>query len=199
MRFAQRRVTIEGDGAQLSFALDRGERKRFSVSDAATAAALVATLADCPEVGLLPADGGLPVSLTVAENLSLALTWDAASPPSLDLLLQQAFAWCGFNGDPGQLARRRLIELSRDERLRIGLLRFLVRPPELLVVDCLATHPSPDEAKSVAEGIALYHAVHPFRSSLQIEPGSDAATESAVDCREAAGALFDATRISCPS
>ncbi|PKO83781.1 MAG: hypothetical protein CVU17_06775 [Betaproteobacteria bacterium HGW-Betaproteobacteria-11] len=194
--FAQRQATITGTDGRLTLALDRGERQRLVVSDAAAADALVATLAECPETGLLPADGGLPGGLTVAENLSLALAWDATfSPQSFDILLLQAFAWCGFGQDRlGQLGRRRLLELSPAERWRIGLLRFLVRPPELLVFDRLAAACSLAEAKTMAEGIALYHAVHPFRSSLRIDLAGER--------REtvfAEGAYFADPGVSCPS
>lgn len=196
VRFAQRQVTISGADGQLALAFDRGERQRLVVSDAAAADALVAALDECPETGILPSGGGLPGGLTVAENLALALAWNApAATQTVDALLQSAFEWCGFSdGYIGQLGRRRLLELSPAERWRIGLVRFLVRPPELLVFDRLAAGCSSAEAKTVEDGIALYHAVHPFRSSVRI----DLAGPMAPALPEAPSHFAD-SRVSCPS
>lgn len=196
VRFAQRQVTLAGTDGQLTLALDQGERQRLVVSDAAAADALVATLAECPGTGILPAGGGLPGGFSITENLALALAWnDPAATQTVDTLLQSAFEWCGFNrGDLGQLGRRRLLELSPAERWRIGLVRFLVRPPELLVFDRLTAACTFAEAKTVEDGVALYHAVHPFRSSVRIKlagPMTPALPE--------APSHFADSRVSCPS
>lgn len=172
----QRRITIaefpERAGHRLGIALDHGEQAYLMLTEAASADALVAALDDNPRIGLLPADGGLPATLPVAESLALALTWD--SKPALggawDRRLDQAFGLCGFTAEESAtLSRHRPLDMARSTRWRLGFIRYLVRPPELLIYDRVFAGCTPGEAKCIADCIVLFHTLHPFRATLRLD------------------------------
>lgn len=176
VRCEQRRITIaefsEHAGHRLEIALDHGEQAHLVLTEAAAADALATALALSPRIGLLPADGGLPATLPVAESLALALTWDGepALGSTWDRRLEQAFDLCGFTAiERATLSRQRPLELTRSTRWRLGLIRYLVRPPELLVCDRTFAGLSPAEADIANNGMAIFHALHPFRAMLRID------------------------------
>lgn len=176
----QRRITIAEFSRQaaprLEIALDHGRQAQLVLTEATSAAALAATLARLPQVGLLPAEGGLPATLPVAESLALALTWERepALGSSWDPRLELAFGLCGFTlEESSALSRGRPLDLPRSIRWRLGLVRYLVRPPELLVLDRVFAGLAPAEAGAVRDGIAAFHALYPFRAMLRIDLAAD--------------------------
>ncbi|MBI3096449.1 MAG: hypothetical protein HYY97_16395, partial [Rhodocyclales bacterium] len=137
---AERRLTLyEGAALRLALRLDAGGRHRLVVGDDDIARRVVAALEDCPGVGVLPADGGLLGNQTVAGNFALVLRYDAAeNRDPLDPDLDAAFRLCGMTPQRVEtLAREQPMNLERGERWQLGFVRWLLRPPELLVIDRL--------------------------------------------------------------
>lgn len=199
IRCEQRRITIaefsERAGHRLEIALDHGEQAHLVLAEAASADALATALARSPRIGLLPADGGLPATLPVAESLALALTWDRESAlgSTWDRRLELAFGLCGFTDEESAtLGRQRLLDLTRSTRWRLGFIRYLVRPPELLVCDRAFAGLTPAEAEIAHHCMAVFHTLHPFRAMLRI----DLATH---DAPRASDVTAPAEVASCPS
>lgn len=172
----QRRITIAGflenGRRRLEIALDHGMQAHLVLAATAEADALIRACEAVPAMGLLPADGGLPATLPVATSLALALTWDRepALGSSWDQRLELAFTLCGFTTEESAaLGRRRPLDLPRMTRWRLGLIRHLVRPPDLLILDRVFDGLAPAEANIIHDGLALFHTLHPFRATLRID------------------------------
>lgn len=158
----------------LSIPLDHGGRFRVIAPDAPTVGQVLAVLESWPGVSVLPANGGLLGAMTVAENLSLALRYGADrhddnardwEPP-----LQLALQLCGLSDERiRHIGRERPMNLERIERLLIGLVRSLLRPPEFLVLDRIFTGMSRRQADAVITLEALFHDYHPFRPTLFVD------------------------------
>lgn len=171
----QRTLVLNADdGQRLAIPLDQGGRRRIVAPDAASIERIVAALEACPGVGVLPASGGLLGAMTVAENFALALRYGA--DPLDDAsgewrhALQLAFELCGL---PPQrirdIGRERPMNLERIERWRVGFVRNLLRPPELLVLDRAFGGLSRRQAEAVIALEAVYHDFHPFRPTLFVD------------------------------
>lgn len=172
----QRTLLLTGNGEQrlLAIALDRGGRHRIIAPDAATAGQLGDALEACPGVGLLPANGGLLGAMTVAENFSLALGYGADPQENgagdWQHPLQLAFELCGLSPERiRDIGRERPMSLERIERWLVGLVRNLLRPPELLVLDRVFAGLSRRQAEALIALEAVYHDVHPFRPTLFVD------------------------------
>lgn len=174
-RIEQRTLLLASDGEpRLAIALDRGGRHRVIVPDAASAAEVVAALETCPGVGVLPANGGLLGTMTVAENLALALRYGAdpkeTAAGDWQHALQLALEACGLPPERIQgIARERPLALERSERWMIGFVRNLLQPPELLVLDRIFGGLSRRQANAVIALEAVYHDFHPFRPTLFVD------------------------------
>ncbi len=170
---ADRLLTLyEGDVPRLAISLDQGGRHRLVAGDGAIARDAVAALEDCPGVGILPANGGLVGNLTVADNFALLLRYDddAEDRGSRDRDLDAALQFCGLTAERvAVLAREQPMHLERSERWKVGFVRCLLRPPELLVIDRLFAGLTRRQADGLIAVEAIYHARHPFRPVLFVD------------------------------
>lgn len=170
---ADRLLTLcEGDAPRLSIPLDQGGRHRLVAGDDAIAREVVAALEEYPAVGILPANGGLLGNLTVADNFALLLRYDddTEDRPVRDQDLDAALQLCGLTPERiALLAREQPMNLERSERWKVGFVRCLLRPPELLVIDRLFVGLTRRQADGLIAIEALYHARHPFRPVLFVD------------------------------
>jgi len=168
-----RRLRLHADGAScLDLALDEGGRHRLVVEGVADARRVVATLEACPGVGVLTAAGSLPGAMTVAESLALALRYGQEEIDAEDdeREMEAALLLCGLTPQRvAVLGGEQPMKLPRLERWAIGLARWLLRPPELLVVDRPFAGMTRREAESLIATEAVYHRRHPFRTALFVD------------------------------
>lgn len=181
-----RRLALQVDGAaRLTLALDQGGRHRLVVADAETARRAVAVLEACPGVGVLTAAGSLPGAMTVAESLSLVLRYapDEIDPDDDERELETALRLCGLPPERiATLGEEQPMKLGRVERWSVGLARWLLRPPELLVIDRMFAGLTRREAEALLAVEAVFHQRHPFRPALFIDLDSHELPALA-DCR----------------
>ena len=170
---AGRRVQLRADGAScLDLALDEGGRHRLVVDDIAAARRVVTSLEACPGVGVLTAAGSLPGAMTVAESLALALRYGQEEIDAQDdeREMEAALLLCGLSPQRiAELGFEQPMKLARLERWAIGLARWLLRPPELLVIDRLFAGLTRREAESLIATESIYHRRHPFRTALFVD------------------------------
>lgn len=165
-------VLRQGDGVALALPLDQGGRHRLVVDHADAARHVVASLEACPGVGVLTADGSLPGAMTVAESLALALRYgqDVIDAKDDEREMELALQLCGFA--PTRilaLGGEQPMRLPRMERWAIGLARWMLRPPELLVIDRVFAGLTRREADALIDVQAAYHRRHPFRTALFVD------------------------------
>ena len=168
----RRFVMADGDTPCLTLPLDQGGRHRLVVSDSATAHAIVSALEVCPGVRVLPGGGGLLGALSVAENFALALRYDADpdDPRDWEAELEAALLLCGLPAHRiAALGRERPMNLDRTERWTVGFVRYLLRPPELLVIDRLFAGLARRQADALIAVESAYHRRHPFRTVLFVD------------------------------
>ena len=170
---ADRRLTLlEGEAPRLVLPLDAGGRHRLVVGDGDIAGQAVDALERCPGVGVLPANGGLLGNMTVAGNFALILRYQDADTDrsARDQDLDAAFQLCGLTPERiAVLAREQPMNLERTERWKVGFVRYLLRPPELLVIDRLFAGLTRRQADGLIAVEAVYHARHPFRPVLFVD------------------------------
>jgi ABC-type lipopolysaccharide export system ATPase subunit len=168
-----RRLVLRADDAPcLDLALDEGGRHRLVVDDIADARRAVASLESCPGVGVLTASGSLPGAMTVAESLALALRYGQEDIDARDdeREMEAALQLCGLTSQRiATLGREQPMKLARMERWTIGLARWLLRPPVLLVIDRLFAGLTRREAVALTATQAIYHRRHPFRTALFVD------------------------------
>jgi ABC-type transporter Mla maintaining outer membrane lipid asymmetry ATPase subunit MlaF len=190
MRFA---AGIEGgrlrlladDNAVIDLSLNEGGRHRIIVEDAVQARQVVAVLEECDGIGVLTAAGSLPGAMPVAESMALVLRYHQDSVDSADdeRQLESALYLCGLPAARiAGLGREQPMKLDRVERWRIGLARWLLRPPELLVIDRAFAGLTRREAETLIAAEASYHLRHPFRAALFVDLDSHELPELP-DCR----------------
>ncbi|MDK9702954.1 MAG: hypothetical protein OEL20_07415 [Sulfuritalea sp.] len=181
-----RRLQIfAGDDLRLALPLDEGGRHRLVAADPATAQWVVAALDGCAGAGVLPAGGGLLGAMTVAGNFTLALRYDddPDDPRDWERDLENALALCGLSAERiATLGREQPMNLERTERWTVGFARWLLRPPELLVIDRLFAGLTRREANTLIAVEAVYHQRHPFRPVLFVDLDSHELPELP-DCR----------------
>lgn len=161
-----------GEVRQLTLPLDQGGRHRLVIADSASAQQVVEALESCPGVGVLPADGGLLGALTVADNFALALRYGSEFDdiPRDELDLAAAFSLCGLAVERvALLGRAQPMNLERVERWTLGFVRWLLRPPELLVIDRLFSGLTRRQADGLIALEMVYHRRHPFRTVLFVD------------------------------
>lgn len=168
-----RRLVLRADGlACLDLPLDEGGRHRLVVEDARAARRVVDCLEACPGIGILSAAGSLPGAMTVAESLALALRYGQEEIDAGDdeREMETALRICGLAPQRiAVLGSEQPMKLPRLERCAIGLARWLLRPPELLVIDRLFAGLTRREADSLIAIQAAYHRRHPFRTALFVD------------------------------
>lgn len=183
---ADRALILAADAVpQLTLPLDLGGRHRLVVADAHSAQQAVAALECCSGVGVLPAGGGLLGALTVADNFALTLRYgnDAGEPLHDETDLMNALNLCGLPAERiTTLGRQQPMNLDPIECWTLGFARWLLRPPELLVIDRLFAGLTRREAEALIALEAVYHRRHPFRAVLFVDLDSHALPEL-LDCR----------------
>lgn len=182
---ARRLMLRAGEAPCLDLALDEGGRHRLVVEDIASARRAVASLESCPGVGVLTATGSLPGAMTVAESLALALRYGHEDIQLGDdeHEMEAALQLCGLSPQRiATLGSEQPMKLARAERWTIGLARWLLRPPELLVIDRLFAGLTRREAEALTATQAIYHRRHPFRTALFVDLDSHELPELP-DCR----------------
>jgi hypothetical protein len=118
--------------------------------------------------------------MTVAESLALALRYGQEEVDAEDdeREMEERCSLCGL---PAQriagLGGEQPMSLPRMERWTIGLARWLLRPPELLVIDRLFAGLTRREAEHLVATQAIYHRRHPFRC------GACSSISTATNCR----------------
>jgi len=171
----QRQLVLTRDAqAVLTLALDQGGRHRLVAPDLASIESVVGALEAVPGVAVLPAEGGLLGTMTVAANLSLALRYgqeiDAATLRDWEHKLQLAFRLCGIDEARLRTLGRELpMRLERLERWLVGFVLRIMRPSELLVLDRAFAGLSRRQAEAVLALEAAYHEFHPFRPTLFVD------------------------------
>ena len=163
---------VDGDTPRLVLPLDEGGRHRLVVADSTTAQHVIEALERCPGVGVLPDSGGLLGAMTVAENFALALRYDSDPADSRDREqeLETALQLCGLPAERlATLGREQPMNLERTERWTLGLVRCLLRPPELLVIDRAFAGLARRQADALIAVEAVYHQRHPFRPVLFVD------------------------------
>ncbi len=200
-RVQDRRLSLLADGAcRLALPFDQGGRHRLVVADPDAAQRVVAALERCPGVGVLPAGGGLLGANTLADNFALALRYDAEVEDrrNWDQDLDIALRLCGLAPERiAALGRERPMNLDRTERWTLGFARWLLRPPELLVIDRMFAGLARRQAEALIAVEAVYHRRHPFRPVLFVDLDSHE-LPLMPDCRTAVN-LADLAETSCPS
>lgn len=169
---ARQLVLREGEAVRLVLPLDQGGRHRLVVADAAAARQVVAGLEACDGVGILTATGSLPGAMTVAESLALALRYgqDVIDVRDDEREMEIALQLCGLSSQRiPALGGEQPMRLPRMERWAIGLARWMLRPPELLVIDRLFAGLTRREADALIAVQATYHRRHPFRTALFVD------------------------------
>ncbi len=169
---ARHLLLIRGDTVCLDLPLDQGGRHRLVVEDVAAARRVVAGLEACPGVGILTAAGSLPGAMTVAESLALALRYgqDMVDARDDEREMEMALQLCGVSAQRIELlGSEQPMRLPRMERWAIGLARWMLRPPELLVIDRLFAGLTRREAEALISVQAAYHRRHPFRTALFVD------------------------------
>lgn len=181
-----RRLSLFADGClRLTLPLDQGGRHRLVVADSTTAQRVVAALERWSGVGVLPDSGGLLGAMTVAENFTLALRYDGDpdDPRNWERELEAALDLCGLPAERiATLGSQQPMNLERTERWTVGFARWLLRPPELLVIDRLFAGLARREANALIAVEAVYHQRHPFRPVLFVDLDSHQLPELP-DCR----------------
>lgn len=165
-------LLLQGEVVRLAIPLDAGGRHRLVVGDGAIARHAVDALEKCRGVGVLPANGGLLGNLSVAANFALIMRYDddAADPAARDQELDAAFQLCGLTPERlAVLAREQPMNLERSERWKVGFIRWLLRPPDLLVIDRLFAGLTRRQAIELIALETIYHARHPFRPVLFVD------------------------------
>jgi len=200
-RVQDRRLSLLADGSpRLALPLDQGGRHRLVVADADTAQCVVAALEGWPGTGVLPAGGGLLGANTLADNFALALRYDADAEDrrDWDQDLDIALRLCGLTPERiAALGRERPMNLDRTERWTLGFARWLLRPPELLVIDRMFAGLARRQAETLVAVEAVYHRRHPFRPVLFVDLDSHE-LPLLPDCRTALN-LAEPAETPCPS
>jgi len=186
---------LAGEAVLWALPLDAGGRHRLVVGDDALAQQAVDALEDCVGVGVLPASGGFLGALTVAGNFALALRYgDVGDAKAQGEDMDAAFRLCGLTPQRvAALAREQPMNLERSERWTLGFARWLLQPPDLLLIDRLFAGLTRRQADGLIALEAVYHARHPFRPVLFIDLDSHE-LPAMPDCRS----VTELAEIPCP-
>lgn len=188
----------------LTLALDQGGRYRLVAPELAHIESVVGALEAVPGVAVLPAEGGLLGTMTVAANLSLALRYgqevDAPTLREWEHKLQLAFRLCGIDETRLRMLARALpMRLERLERWLVGFVLRIMRPSELLVLDRAFAGLSRRQAEAVLALEAAYHEFHPFRPTLFVDLDAHG-LPALPQCRQAVDLGLQAQEVqACPS
>lgn len=187
---AQRRLRVLDERiCRFELPFDQGGCHRLIVADAAMLSELVEHMESTSDaIAVLPANGGLLGAVTVAENLALALYYATYRRDSIatewESALQQALQLAGISKERIDCIGQELpMHLPHAERLLIGIVRYILRPPEVLVFEHVFATLTRREAEAFIALAALFNAYHPFRPTLFIDLDTHG-LPSLPDCRQ---------------
>jgi phospholipid/cholesterol/gamma-HCH transport system ATP-binding protein len=123
-------------------------------------------------IGVVPHDGGLISNLKVWENLALPGCYHDALP--IAALEQPVAHWLGQFGlderDMRELMRRLPEQLSASERAIVGLVRALLREPDIIVCSAPFSGVERDVAGRLLKAMLRYQRAQARRSVLYLLP-----------------------------
>jgi hypothetical protein len=172
----QIQLSIGGDPL-LSIPLDAGGIYRLRVQSSKEVDDVVSAIESIANVAVLPADGGVLNGLTVFENLDLPLHYGVAAIELADGQWQSdaylAMRYCGMDENQlTALGNTVCADLSETHRWMVGLVRNVLRPPDLLVMDRTFSGLSRQHVDSRVAMQSVFHTFHPFRPALFIDVDS---------------------------
>jgi len=168
---------IREDGELCAFALNGGGAYRLRLPNSEQADASVNALEAVAQITVLPGNGGVLGGMTVFENLELPLHFGLQLAEREDrhwrdvahLALQQ----CGLGEEQITVFSKTMCaELSDTHRWMVGLVRNILRPPEILVLDRTFSGLSRQHVESRVAMQGVFHLFHPFRPALFIDVDS---------------------------
>ena len=166
---------LDNNLCRFELPFDQGGRYRLIVPDLTDLRAIMGAIESASDaVTVLPANGGLLGAATVAENFSIALHY-ATDPrdkvaTEWEDALQQALQLAGMAPDRiARIGREQPMHLPRPERLLLGMVRHILRPPEVLVFDHVFATLTRREAEAFISLDTLFHTYHPFRPTLFVD------------------------------
>jgi ABC-type branched-subunit amino acid transport system ATPase component len=170
-----RSITLQpADGSALVVRLDHGGSYHLMCPRASEVESLVADLELIQGVAILPQDGGLLGRMTVVENISLALGYgwpgEGTSQAEYEGDLRTALRLCGVGEERmATLGGEKPISMDTVERWMVGLVRNILVPPELLVIDRVYAGLSRIQANAVAGMETAFRKYHPFRPVIWLD------------------------------
>jgi ABC-type uncharacterized transport system YnjBCD ATPase subunit len=182
-------TVVPADGSPISIPLDCGGSYRLVSRHASEIDALIDGLSATAGVAILSQDGGLLGRMTVAENLSLALgygrTADEWSHTEYEADLRFALQLCGVDEERlGTFGLEKPIAMNTADRWMVGLVRNILLPPELLVIDRAYSGLSRAQANAVLGIEAVFRKFHPFRPVLWLDVDNHVSHASGLNHRE---------------
>jgi ABC-type ATPase involved in cell division len=179
-----RQLTLRrGTQSWFTLPLDSGGRYRLIAADAEETAEMLQALEKIPSVGVLTQDGGLLGTMTVAENWATALSYgmDANEICLSDLghKIELAMQLSGISPERVQImAGQKPEQLTPSECFLVGLVRSIVKPPQLLILDQVFTGLSRKQIDARIALESIFHDFHPFKPTLFVE--LDAHTQTTI-------------------
>lgn len=180
---------LDAGRCRFELPFDQGGRYRLIVPDLADLRAIINAAENASDaLTVLPANGGLLGAATVAENFAIALHYATDSRDKVatewDSALQQALQLAGMSPERiARIGREQPMHLPRPERLLLGMVRHILRPPEVLIFDHVFASLTRREADAFIALDTLFHAYHPFRPTLFIDLDTHGLPELP-DCRQ---------------
>ncbi len=166
---------LDKDVSRFELAFDQGGRYRLIVADLTDLRAIMSAVEHVSDaVTVLPGNGGLLGAATVAENFAIALHYATAPQDKVttewESALQQALQLAGMSPERiARIGREQPMHLPRPERLLLGMVRHILRPPEVLVFANVFAALTRREAEAFIALDTLFHTYHPFRPTLFID------------------------------
>jgi ABC-type nitrate/sulfonate/bicarbonate transport system ATPase subunit len=172
----QLRLT-RGDGEFVAIAANSGGAYRLRLPNSEQADAAVNALESIARIAVLPSNGGVLGGLTVFENLDLPLHFGLQLAEREDQnwknIAQLALRQCGLADEQIAVFGKTICaDLSNTHRWMVGLVRNILRPPEILVLDRTFSGLSRQHVESRAAMQSAYHLFHPFRPALFVDVDS---------------------------
>jgi hypothetical protein len=166
-----------GDGAFISIALNEGGAYRLRLQNAEQADAVINALESLSTVDVLPSNGGVLGGLPGFEKLDLPLHFGVPLAEREDRhwqgLAHIALRQCGLGDEQiAALGKTMCAELSDTHRWMVGLVRNILRPPEILVMDRTFSGLSRQHVDSRIAMQAVFQVFHPFRPVLFVDVDS---------------------------
>ena len=158
----------------LRIPLDRGGRYRLIADRVEPLLPVLAAFDAAPGVAVLPAGGGLPGALPVAQSVTLALHFHGdlleTDLADWEAKLASVFESCAVDASrAAALCRARPMDLPREERWLTGFARLILQPPELLVFDRNFLGLPRRDAEALLARAAVFERWHPFRPCLFVD------------------------------